>query len=467
MNGGNMNKIFPWMRRSSFSLLLTFLVAASLLLSGCGGSDSYKEPTLVSSAALPGHATNSLIEAETLKEWMDAGLVNAADSFNGRVVILDYYSPDSALRIPGAGKVATGELAAIRLEGIAETGSMVPTGAMIDAVIQRLGIDENTTIVFTSDSFFYATRAHFVFRYWGFPRERLKVLNGGNGAWTAAVNAGEWGPDYALTSDVPSPIPSTYSVRKNGVLRDDLRFSIGEMITEVLPALDAGTMLHLDALGPAHAAGTATNLTTDLIDTSKWVVFEGRIEGSKPLGQGTLHDANVGFKDVDTLRQLFEAAGWEPGLRTSVACRAGVTCTIIFFALEEILGSPAYVYDGSWGQWGLYSNNTAEGGKIPATLDPLRAQWATDQYTVSGPMAAPVDAPVYNVGSPKVVNGAPRVLTLDDIAVLRLNTGALYGTNGPSDPRANQIENEDREYMATPPAAGGAPGPVTGGGGGC
>lgn len=460
-----MNRFFPWVRNCRFALLLAFVAAATLLMSGCGGSDSYDQPVVVTNAALPGHATNSLIEADTLKAWMDAGLVNAADSFNGKVVILDYASADTALRIPGACKVATGELAATRLEGIAETGTLVPTGAMMDAVIQRLGIDQNTTIVFTASTFFQATRAHFIFRYWGFPRERLKVLNGGNGAWSAAVAANAWGPEYALTDVVPSPAPSTYSVRNLGTLRDDLRYSIGEMITEVVPALQAGTMLHLDALGPAHAEGTATNLTTDLIDTSTWVVFEGRIAGSQPLAQASLLDGGR-YRPVDQIVPLFEAAGWEPGLPTTTACRAGVSCTILFFALEEILGSPGYVYDGSWGQWGMYSDSAANRGLIPDTLDVVRAAWATDQYTISGPLAAPVADPVYNLGATKVVNNVNVILEAEDISSLLINNSVLFGTNGPADPRTNQVENEDREYITTPPSSGSAPGPVSGGGGG-
>lgn len=464
-----MSKMFTWMKQSKLSLLLALIVAVGLLVSGCGGggSDSYDKPIVLSNSAIEGHATNTLITPEILKDWMDAGYVNADSSFDGKVVILDYASLDSAARIPGACKVATGELAATRLEGIAQTGTMVPTGAMMDAVMQRLGIDENTTIVFTSSTFFYATRAHFVFRYWGFPRERLKVLDGGNSAWTAAVTANGWNTEYALTNVVPSPVASTYSVRNIGTLRDDLRYSIGEMITEVVPAIQAGTMLHLDALGPAHAAGTATNLTTDLIDTSKWVVFEGRIEGSQPLAQGNLL-AGGRYKPVAEIIPLFEATGWVPGLPTTTACRAGVSCTILFFALEEILGSPAYVYDGSWGQWGMYSSSTANGGLVPASLDIVRSQWATDQYTISGLLASPVDAPVYNLGFTKVVGtpSANKVLAIDDISKLLLSTSALYGTNGPADPRANQIENEDREYIETPPATSGPVGPVSGGGGG-
>jgi 3-mercaptopyruvate sulfurtransferase SseA len=422
-----------------------------------------------------------VIEPTTLKEWMDAGLVNAEDSFDGKVVILDYASADTAGRIPGAFKVATAELAATRLEGIAQTGTLVPTGAMMDALIQKLGIDENTTVVFTSTGAnqYLSMRPYFIFRYWGFPIERLKILNGGNGAWSADVTANAWGTEYALTSVAPVSVPSSYSVRNLGKLNDQLRMSIGEMITQVVPAIDAGTMFHLDALGEAHAEGTGS--TTDLITTSQYVVFEGRIKGSSPLSQGTLFDSakQYRFKSAADIRTLYEKAGWT-GLPTTVACRAGVSCNTLYVGLESMLGAPVYTYDGSWGQWGMYSNSTANDGKIPAFADDaVRRAWATDQYTISGDITYDVDGyvntttlstgnpPVYNLGRTLPVSGTDTVLTAANIADLALDNTALYGTNGPADPAANQVENADREYIETPTADGGSTSTSGGGGGGC
>lgn len=460
-------------------LLPMLFLATSLALTGCGGgSDSYDQPAVaLSNAPLEGHATNVVIEPATLKGWMDAGLVNAADSFDGKVVILDYNSGDTALRIPGAFKLTFADLYATRLEGIAQTGTLVPTGAMMDAVIQKLGIDENTTIVFTTAGAnqYFSMRAYFVFRYWGFPIDRLKILNGGNGAWDADNDA--WGDAYALTNVAPVSVPSTYSVRNLGKLNDHLRMSIGEMITQVVPALEAGTMFHLDALGEAHAEGTGS--TTDLIDSTKYVVLEGRIYGSSPLSQGTLFDSakQNRFKSAADIRTLYEKAGWT-GLPTTVACRAGVSCNTLYVGLEAILGAPVYTYDGSWGQWGMYSNSTANDGKIPTTLTGERARWATDQYTISGDVTYDTNGyvntssllsgnpPVYNLGRTLPVSGTATVLSATNIADLLLDNNALYNTNGPADPAANQVENADREYIETPPAGGSAPGSTSGGGGG-
>ena len=147
-----------------------------------------------------------------------------------------------------------------------------------------------------------------------------------------------------------------------------------------------------------------------------------------------------------------------------MACRAGVSCNTLFLALDAVLGSPVYTYDGSWGQWGLYSNDATKGGKVPADLTGQLARWATDQYTISGPLAAPVLAPSYNLG--KKVN-ATTTIAIGNFAPSRFDTGVIYGTDGPEDPAANQVENEDREYMTTPPAGGPSDSTSGGAGGGC
>ena len=57
--------------------------------------------------------------------------------------------------------------------------------------------------------------AYWTFRYWGFPRERVKMLNGGDDAWEVAGRP--------LTEAALVPTASTFSVTSNRVLKDTLR----------------------------------------------------------------------------------------------------------------------------------------------------------------------------------------------------------------------------------------------------
>jgi 3-mercaptopyruvate sulfurtransferase SseA len=424
------------MRQRTFhanALIFVLLLAGALVhyfaVGGCG-SGGYDAPSTTSSPAL--------ISAESLKTWVDEGKVNG-EGFD-RVVILDVtdkasYDNASIGHIPGAQLLNTGtELYQIRLEGLAPDVNMVPEGSLMDAVIQKSGIDRNTTIVFTtSTSILNATRAYFTFRYWGFPKERLKVLDGMNNGWFALF------PE-TRTAVAPVVTPSTYSVRNNGALRADLRASLGEMMA-VAADTDPDTVI-VDGRSGASAgcyAGIPKSTAGVFAPGSDYVVFEGHMKGAKALAYSNLYSSNR-FKAVDNVVAQFAAIGVDGSKTTYVHCRTGVIASLEFFVLDGILGWKTVLYDGSWSQWGQMSGE--KGGGLASG-----SAWRTDVSALS-------ELVVYNQDNAALVETLP----LDGLAAV------MY--TSPGDPRANQIEKEDADYMSgggigsTPPGGGG-------GGGGC
>jgi 3-mercaptopyruvate sulfurtransferase SseA len=369
-SGGIMRK-FLQRNSSSFLLLLAALLATALLWGCGGGSDSYDTPTTATNAPIAGATTNVLIEPATLAGWMGQGLVNNQSNFDQNVVILDYASAtDTSPRIRGAHRVPQGDLQLKRLEGVGDANPMVATGAQMDAVIQRLGIDEDTIIVITGSGFF-PTRAYWTFRYWGFPKERLKVLNGYNSAFTAEY------PELMNTEE-PNVAPSTYSVRNLAGINADLRASVGEMIGIVSTLPSSTTNLVLDARGVDPASGKCgyygTSVTPGQIVSGSVVVFDGHPEGGQYLNQSALF-SNGKFKSAEEIKALFEAKGWAPGKKVTVYCTTGYSATPIFFALDTILDAPVQLFDGSWSVLGKYSQNSLVGGQLP-----IGSAWAVDKY---------------------------------------------------------------------------------------
>jgi len=436
-------EVFGKAKRNVFSVFAV-LLGISLLLGGCG-SDSYDTPTTISNAPITGAATSALIEPATLKAWIDQGLVNADSSFNEKVVILEYNG--SGDRIPGAFRVGAGELRATRLDGLAPAGSLVATGDQMDAVIQRLGIDANTTIVFvTSAAMYNETRAYWTFRYWGFPQERLKVLNGGYAAWQA--------DSYTLTAEEPTAVPSTYSVKDLGTLNSDLRVSISELLAKLGSAEVNGTdYLTMDARTTltGTSSGYYGNVATGSLITG-FVVFEGRPAGGVAVSQGSLFGADGKYKPVtDTdadatndLTSIFEAAGWTPGLPVITYCTSGFSCTPIYFALEAILGSPVQVFDGSWSTAGQYAalatdaDNDGYDDVTGAGL-PIGSAWDLSQYVVTGDYLAPTLAPGYNVNNGK---------TWADIYKTPFSSD-LESWYAPGSAETNQVESTDDSYISS------------------
>ena len=475
--------------------LLCSIAIVFLFIWGCGGgTSSYDavnhDPVLTSTA-------NALVDAATLKGWMDQGLVNAATG--EKVAILDYKDATAYAsgHIPGAVRVDGSELLLTRLEGVSEMASLVTDGSHMDAIIQRAGITENTTLVFTSNSLSSATRLYATFRYWGFPKNRLKVLNGVDTAWSAA---------YAMSLTTPTITPSSYCVTPNGVNRvqADVRVSLGEMM-HVVQNFDATKHVIIDDLSnPANKLGepvTAGDVTANppvlpssrpgniyrghpgstsgllpyaSSTTTEYVVFEGHMMNAVNLYAGTLYASNVYFPADDgtatSLKSKFNAVGMDETKTAYVYCRAGNFATLAFFALDGILNWNVAWYDGSWGQWALMADKN--GGKLkPGSI------WATYPLSVSDPVPNtvdtgmpkyvrdPVDGVTYNIFNtplPTVAAPNPAVYKIQPLPYfpdLDVFTSVI-------DPAANQVEKTDKEYISP---LGGSSGDSSGGssGGGC
>lgn len=408
-------------------LQLLCIIAATFLVWGCGGGggSSYDTPTSTSNATTGGAATNVLIEPATLKTWIDDGLVGNETGYGDKVVIIDFRSPADSERIAGACRLEGADLTAARFEGVGDAAPLVATGAQMDAAIQRLGIDENTTIVFTTGgSAYLATRAYWTFRYWGFPKERLRLLNGGNAAFASEYST-------LMTTEVPNPTPSTYSVRNLDSLNDDLRASIGEFIEIISTDLSNSTTdIVFDARGDSYYTGSKA--TSGLLGGDV-VVVDGHPEGGQFLSQGELFSAGK-FKTAEEIEALFEAKGWAPGMKATVYCTSGYSATPLFFALDAILGADVQLEDGSWSQIGKYSSEASEGGQLPTN-----SPWAIDRY---------LDPATYTYNQSAAYPGPLAIETLDAESAVNPQD-APFTANTPADDSdvvQSQVEAADIAY---------------------
>lgn len=416
------------------ALLLMALFVCSFTLTGCGsggGSDDYEEPASTDTSPIDGAATDVLVDSSQLASWIQGGQVEAsASSFDRKVVIIDLNTTDDVTtyeRIKGACLVNLGaELTGTRFEGVGDAAPMVATGEQIDAVIQRLGIDENTTIVFTAPgSPYYQTRAYWTFRYWGFSTDQLKLLNGGTPAFAAEY------PEL-MTTAVPSPEPSSFSVRDLNVLNDDLRASVGELIEIVKDLPNSTENMVFDARGDKFYLGngaTSGKLGGDV------VVVDGHPEGGEYLSWSSLFEDGK-FKSAEEIRALFEAkASFSEDKKATVYCTSGYSATPLFFALEAILGVDVQLHDGSWSQFGKYSDFAEAGGELPPG-----SPWAIDRYLDP-------DTYVYNKGMWE----APLDIETLDIASAEAPQLTPFVGDNPADDSdvvQSQVEAADQAYAA-------------------
>ncbi|QSG02210.1 selenite/tellurite reduction operon rhodanese-like protein ExtH [Natranaeroarchaeum sulfidigenes] len=299
----------------------------------------------------PTATENALIEPATLKEWHDVGLVNLQElDVRDRVTVLRVWDTETYEdgHVPGALKWAPDEFHAARVEGLGEAAPMVPDGAQMDEVLQRSGVCPRTTIVLSGPSALRTARAYWTLRYWGFPRERIKVLNGGYNAY---------GEKYELeTGGEPDAPAATFSVEANDELNNEDRLGIAQMIQRV-DLKQKGE--REDVLLDNRADPDATISTAIIDDPANY--HEGDSYSTKFAEGGH-------WKDADELEShIFDLDGVAEGDTIVTFCGSGYRATMGYFVLDGLLGyDDVTVYDGSFSrQWAQYDGNNTEGNVPP------------------------------------------------------------------------------------------------------
>jgi 3-mercaptopyruvate sulfurtransferase SseA len=424
-------------------------MALALVHGSCGssaGTTSYGNPITTTS-------TSAIIDAATLAAWVDEGKVNAPFGNADRVVIVSVTTAasfTSARRhIPDAVLLDSAtELSMVREEGLGPAAVMMLGGPQMDALVQKLGIDGSTTIVLTHPRGSTDTEhlqpavAYWTFRYWGFPRERVKMLNGGDDAWDVAGRP--------LTDAAIVPTRSTFSVTSNKVLKDTLRFSVGEMLAMVdsmnRDASVRNTWQMLDVRGFA----TSPYIANAYRGNGPMQFILDRVNGESTRNRlypdrATAISRMAGLPVLDGAGNAFLS----PTKKLISMCGSSANCAPIFVVFDAVLAVPegdAAMYDGSSMQWNNYSIARI---KAAGATDAQAAAWAFDAPTPGTSLLRAIGAlPAPVPGENPFVPG-----------------NFAYS---PSQSEANQIENADRAYMSRSSGGGSTPGGGGGStGGGC
>jgi 3-mercaptopyruvate sulfurtransferase SseA len=253
--------------------IAALLIAVPLFIQSCG-SGGYSNPQ----SEIKGSSV--LISPETLNGWIANGY--GTDSFGfTKIVILDVAGATGTTSYTGSGHVqnaflldTAADLTTTRSDGVSDTITMVANRTMMDSLIQRTGIDENTVVVITGDSLLNMGAAYFNFRYWGFPKNRLRVLDRTNVAYKTA--------GFTLVNTVPpAPTPSAYNVCKL-TQNTSLRAPLSEMITLAQGGIPNSVIW--DVRAPNEYNGVAGSTTGPSGSaTTGYVAFEGHVKGAVNL----------------------------------------------------------------------------------------------------------------------------------------------------------------------------------------
>ena len=202
-------------------------------------------------------------------------------------------------------------------------------------LMQRLGISNDTTVVFYGDkSNWWATYAFWVFQLFG--HTNAKVMDGGRQKWSDEGRE--------LTTDASSYPAAAYNApaRSDGAIR--------AMREEVLAHQQAGLPL-VDVRSPAEFSGELLHMADYPQEGS---LRGGHIAGAKNVPWARAANDDGTFKSAADLRAIYEEEqGLSSGDNVVAYCRIGERSSHSWFVLTYLLGyGNVRNYDGSWTEWG-------------------------------------------------------------------------------------------------------------------
>ncbi|CAN5623512.1 3-mercaptopyruvate sulfurtransferase [soil metagenome] len=279
----------------------------------------------------------------------DPKLLVSTDWLAERLSAPDLRILDASWHLPGSGRDARGEFEQAHVPGarffdideISDSQSalphMAPPVEKFVARMRAIGIgDGHRVIVYDTHGLFSAARVWWLFRLFG--KHDVAVLDGGLPKWQAEGRPTEDGP--------PLLRERHFTARRNAALVRD--------VTQVASSAKLGDAQIVDARSAPRFRGEAPEPRPGL--------RAGHIPGARNVPYASLLNPDGTMKDEAALRAAFEAAGVDPARPVITTCGSGVTAAVLNLALERLGSRRHSLYDGSWAEWGAFSDLKVETG---------------------------------------------------------------------------------------------------------
>lgn len=214
---------------------------------------------------------------------------------------------------------------------------MAPPAEKFMSRMRALGVgDGHRVIVYDGAGLFSAARVWWTFRHMG--NTNIAVLDGGLPKWIAERRSVE--------TLAPTVRDRHMTATRNADLVRD--------VTQVALASKLNQAEIVDARAAERFRGDAPEPRQGL--------RAGHIPNSKNVPFTTLLNENKTMKPAAELKAIFEAAGVDLSRPIITSCGSGVTAAVLSLALEVIGHRDHSLYDGSWTEWGSYSDLNVEQG---------------------------------------------------------------------------------------------------------
>ena len=320
------------MRYQQGSLRVFGLIAALAVIFGCAGPQSQPDVTSTNELASPAPMPDMLVTAEWLAEHIDDPnlvvldcTVTVEQGENGLVIESGRAGYDAG-HIPSAGFAdLMGELA----DAESPYQYAVPSPEEFAAVMGALGVgDDSRVVLYDASMSAWAARVWWMLRWVGF--ERVAILDGGLGAWTAEGRPLSTEPaDRPTRNLTPAPRPELIADR-----------------SDVFAAIDDAAVSLIDAMPEPHFRGEMTMYARS-----------GHIPTAKNVSVMSLLDESGRYRPQEELAALFDD---DVDARIITYCGGGIAASSTAFVMTRLGYSDIAVYTASLQEWAADPANPME-----------------------------------------------------------------------------------------------------------
>ncbi len=223
----------------------------------------------------------------------------------------------------------------------ADTGSVkrlyvVPGREEVAASLRRWGVAPGARIVFYDDAGLnrQAIRGYWLLRLFGFPSERIHVLDGGLTVWQAQ------GRPTAADATAPRPVAATEPLHE----RDDSLIATAEQVLAWSKESSAPG-------GPTRLLDV--RLIDEFLGTDVRAARGGRIPGAKHRLFSDFVAPDGRLRTGAEALAILRGTGVTPEDVRATYCQGGVRAALVWFVLHELAGlSGVRNYAESWEEWG-------------------------------------------------------------------------------------------------------------------